>query len=234
MPSLRRIRFVAPFLFVPALGASAAAPDGPAATTSTDRALAAAPEVYWERAVGAWVGDAGYLDGELAPNVKLYGAVLDIRMERGELMQTEWKYYPASPLAAQMAAALARVTLAAGEGLEQISALRGVPAPDGAIDFGPEAGRFVPGGEGTAVGTVRADGAIRYRHFYTFPADGRMIRATFGFAPDGSLKGVSVFRFHRVAREALAAERARLRERFAVALEVDRTGAAPTSRRLGR
>lgn len=212
----------------------AAEPPGPPPARSRSVDRPAASEVYWELAAGAWIGEAGYLDGELAPNVKLYGAALDIRIDGGVLVQTEWKYYPASPLASQMATALAGVTLAAGEGLEQISALRGVPGPDGSIDFGAEAGSFVAAGDATAVGTVRTDGAVRYRHFYTFPADGRMIRATFGFAPDGSLKGVSVFRFHRVARDVLGDERARLRERFGVALEVDRTAGAPKSRRVYR
>jgi hypothetical protein len=234
MASLRRLRIFAAFVLVPTLAVAADPTGAPATASSSPRPPVAAAEVYWQRAAGAWVGEAGYLDGELAPNVKLYGAVLDIRLEGGVLVQTEWKYYPASPLASQMAAALAGVTLAPGEGLEQISALRGTPSRDGAVDFGPEAGSFVPAGDATAVGTVRTDGAVRYRHFYTFPADGRMIRATFGFAPDGSLKGVSVFRFRRVVPDTLAGERARLRERFGVVLEIDRTTGAPKSRRLDR
>jgi hypothetical protein len=192
------------------------------------------PDGYWTRAAGAWVGEAGYLDGELSPNVKLYGAVLDVRVDRGALVQTEWKYYPASPLATQMTAAMSRETLAPGEGLEQIAALRGTPEATGAVDFGPEAGAFVPAGDATSVGTVAGEGAVRYRHFYTFPSPDRMVRATFGFAPDGSLKGVSVFRFRRVPPDTLGAERARLRERFAVAVEIDRTHGAPVARRLRR
>lgn len=133
-----------------------------------------------------------------------------------------------------MTAAMSRERLAPGEGLEQIAALRGRPDARGAVDFGPEAGAFVPAGDATSVGTVASDGAVRYRHFYTFPAPDRMVRATFGFAIDGSLKGVSVFRFRRVPPATLDAERARLRERFAVAVEIDRTLGAPVARRLRR
>lgn len=191
-------------------------------------------DAYWRSAAGTWVGEAGYLDGELAPNVKLYGAALEIRIERDRLVQTEWKYYPSSPLATQMAAALAHVTLAPGEGLEQVTLLQGTLASDGSIDFGAEAGRFVPAGDGASAGVVEQDRRVRYRHFYSFPAPDRMVRATFGYESDGRLKGVSVFRFRRVTPDALSVERAGLRERFGVALEVDRTGDAPRSRRVER
>jgi hypothetical protein len=190
---------------------------------------------HWARAEGTWSGEAGYLDGGLAPNVARYGALLRLVREGGEIAQTEWKFYPPSPLARQMTTALAGAALADAEGLTLVTANRGAPAADGALDFGSDAGTFAPGGDGSAVGTVAGDaGAVRYRMFYTFPSPDRMVRTTLGFAPDGTLKGVSVFRYRRIAGDTLEAERRRLEREFAVAAELDRTGGAPVLRRLQR
>jgi pimeloyl-ACP methyl ester carboxylesterase len=187
---------------------------------------------HWARAEGTWTGEAGYLDGALAPNVARYGALLRLVREGGELAQTEWKFYPASPLARQMTAALAGKSLGESEGLTLVTANRGVPAADGALDFGSDAGTFAPAGDGSTAGTVAGDaGTVRYRMFYTFPSPDRMVRTTLGFAPDGTLKGVSVFRYRRIAGQAFEAERRRLEQEFAVAAELDRSGPAPVLRR---
>jgi pimeloyl-ACP methyl ester carboxylesterase len=202
---------------------------------------------HWARAEGTWSGEAGYLDGALAPNVARYGALLQLRREGSALAQTEWKFYPASPLARQMAAALAGATLAESEGLALVTASRGTPAADGALDFGAEAGAFVAAGSGSAVGTVGTVGtvggegeavgefeAVRYRMLYTFPSPDRMVRTTLGFASDGTLKGISVFRYRRIDAGALDAERRRLEQEFGVAAEIDRAAGTPVLRRLRR
>jgi pimeloyl-ACP methyl ester carboxylesterase len=190
---------------------------------------------HWVRAAGTWVGEAGYLDGELAPNVARYGALLQIGVDGGAVTQQEWKFYPASSLARQMVKALTGADLAAGDGLEFVSAARGVPGPNGSLDFGAEGGAFVAAGEGTAAGSVLAtDGGVRYRFHYTFPAPDRMVRTTLGFAPDGALKGVSVFRYRRIAPDQLEPERRRMEREFGVATEIDRTGAQPVQRPVTR
>jgi pimeloyl-ACP methyl ester carboxylesterase len=190
---------------------------------------------HWARAEGTWSGEAGYLDGALAPNVARYGALLRLQRDGSALAQTEWKFYPASPLARQMTTALVGATLAESEGLALVTASRGTPAADGALDFGAEAGTFVAAGEGSAVGTVSGEGGVvRYRMLYTFPSPDRIVRTTLGFAPDGTLKGVSVFRYRRIDADALEAERRRLEREFGVAAEIDRTAATPVLRRLRR
>jgi pimeloyl-ACP methyl ester carboxylesterase len=188
---------------------------------------------HWARAEGTWSGEAGYLDGQLAPNVARYGALLRLQRDGIALAQTEWKFYPASPLARQMTTALVGATLAESEGLALVTASRGTPASDGALDFGAEAGAFIAAGEGSAVGTVSGEGGVvRYRMFYTFPSPDRMVRTTLGFAPDGTLKGVSVFRYRRIDGDALESARRRLEQEFGVTVEIDRTAAAPVLRRL--
>jgi hypothetical protein len=190
---------------------------------------------HWARAEGTWSGEAGYLDGALAPNVARYGALLQLRREGSALAQTEWKFYPPSPFARQMGTALAGAKLAESEGLALITASRGTPAADGALEFGAEAGTFVAAGSGSAVGTVGgADDTVRYRMLYTFPSPDRMVRATLGFAPDGTLKGISVFRYRRIDADALEAERRRLEKEFGVAAEIDRAAGTPVLRRLRR
>jgi pimeloyl-ACP methyl ester carboxylesterase len=190
---------------------------------------------HWARAEGTWVGEAGYLDGALEPNVARYGALLRLVRDGGDLAQTEWKFYPASPLARQVTTALAGVALAESEGLALVTASRGTPAAGGTLDFGAEAGTFASAGDGSAVGTVHGGGeAVRYRMLYTFPSADRMVRTTLGFAPDGTLEGVSVFRYRRIAAAEFDTERRRLEQEFGVAAEIDRTGTKPVLRRSVR
>ncbi len=189
---------------------------------------------HWAQAAGTWVADAGYLDGQLAPNVARYGALLRIAVDGRAVEQTEWKFYPSSTLAAQIARALAATTLADGDGLALVTALRGRPGPGDALDFGAGGGEFVAGGQGSAVGTVSsgAGGGVRYRMLYTYPAEGRMVRTTLGFAADGTLQGVSVFRYRRIDAADFDAERSRLESEYRVVAEIDRTGAQPVLRRV--
>jgi pimeloyl-ACP methyl ester carboxylesterase len=196
---------------------------------------ATALAAHWAQAAGTWVGEAGYLDGALAPNVARYGALLQVAVDGSGVTQKEWKFYPASPLARQMVKALTGGELGAKEGLAFVSAARGAPGADGALDFGAEGGAFVPAGDATSAGTVTGpDGAVRYRFHYTFPTPDRMVRTTLGFASDGTLKGVSVFRYRRLPPDDLPAERRRLEREFGVATEIDRTGAQPVQRSVTR
>lgn len=192
-----------------------------------------AMRAHWRRLAGTWVAEAGYLDGQLQPNVARYGALLRIDAQPDGVVQHEWKYYPASPLASSIATGVARQTLAKGEGLLLVSESRGRPAgPDGALDFGPEAGTFVATVDGAAVGRVLDGGALRYRMLDTLSDEGHLVRTTLGFAADGTLKGVSVFRYRRLDAGAVATERERLAREYRVALEIDRTGPTPRWTRL--
>lgn len=199
-----------------------------------------ATRAHWQRLAGAWVAEAAYLDGRLQPNVPQYGAVLRITSGPEGVVQREWKYYPASPLASSIAKSLAGEALAEDEGLTLVSEWRGRPVgPDGALDFGPEAGMSIATGDGAAIARVydpaAAGGvpALRYRMLDTLSDDAHLVRTTLGFAPDGTLKGVSVFRYRRIDTAALDAERARLAREYRAVLEVDRTGTKPSVTRVG-
>ncbi len=192
---------------------------------------------FWRRAAGCWAGEASYFDGDMAPIIAAYGNVLQIVIDdQGVLAIHEWKQYPASELARNAAGG----ALPEGEGFEVASVQRGRLGADDSAEF-PGQGRFVSIGRHSAVRDLldTATGATRYRAWHTMPSDDVLATTQLGifhtpFEADyynrplrdpvsgetrpnarlGQIKGISLFRYRRIAPPQLEAARAERRARF--------------------
>jgi hypothetical protein len=204
---------------------------------------------FWRRAAGCWAGEAAYFDGQMHPIIPAYGNVLQIVVAgSGELALHEWKQYPASELARRAAGGV----LPAAEGYEVASLQRGRLDAEDSLDLGSQ-GRFVALGAHSAVRDLLDPdtGVPRYRTWHTMPADDVLATTNFGiwytpFESDynnqplrdpvsgetrpnarlGQLKGISVFRYRRIAAAQLESARAERRARFGIRNPADavRTG----------
>jgi len=194
---------------------------------------------FWRRAAGCWAGEASYFDGDMQPIVAAYGNVLRIALGAdGALTIHEWKQYPASELARKAAGS----PLPDGEGFEVASLQQGRLGTDDALELAGQ-GRFVSLDRHSAVRDLLdpATGMPRYRTWHTLPSDDVLATTQFGiyftpFEADyynrplrdpvsgetrpnsrlGQLKGISVFRYRRIAPEQLEAARAERRARFLI------------------
>jgi hypothetical protein len=194
---------------------------------------------FWRRAAGCWAGEASYFDGDMTPIIAAYGNVLQIVVDgRGALEIHEWKQYPASDLARNAAGGV----LPEGEGFEVASVQRGQLGTDDAAGF-PGQGRFVSIDRHSAVRDLLdpATGATRYRAWHTLPSDDVLATTQYGifytpFEADyynrplrdpvsgetrpnsrlGQIKGISLFRYRRIAPAQIEAARAERRARFVI------------------
>jgi len=194
---------------------------------------------FWRRAAGCWAGEASYFDGEMKPIIAAYGNVLQIVVDgAGALAIHEWKQYPSSELARRAAGG----HLPDGEGFEVASVQRGRLDAQGALDCGAQ-GRFMPVESHSAVRDLPdpESGVPRYRTWHTMPSDDVLATTQFGvwytaYEADyynrplrdpvsgetrsnsrlGELKGISVFRYRRIAPAQLEAARADRRARFGI------------------
>lgn len=191
---------------------------------------------FWARAAGAWAGEASYFDGEMRPNIAAYGNVLWIEPAGAEVIIHEWKQYAASELARRAAGG----KLPPDEGFEVASVQRGRLDASGALDFGAD-GRFVPVESHSVMRDQRdpETGNSRYRVWHTLSGSDVLATMQYGFwytayesdyynrplrdpvsgetRPNsrlGAIKGISIFRYRRIAPDALEAARAERRLRF--------------------
>ncbi len=194
---------------------------------------------FWRRAAGCWAGEASYFDGAMTPIIAAYGNVLQIVVGvSGELALHEWKQYPASELARNAAGG----SLPEGEGFEVAALQRGRLDAEGNLDF-PGQGRFVAIDQHSSMRDLRDpdSGHPRYRTWHTLPSDDVLTTTQLGiyytpFEADyynrplrdpvsgetrpnsrlGQIKGISLFRYRRIALAQLEAARAERRARFGI------------------
>jgi hypothetical protein len=189
---------------------------------------AQAGESLWSRLRGAWISDATYLDGHMKPNVQQYATIMLVEPQGDAIVQTEWKYYPDTPLARGMSQGATRP----GEGLLTAGRWIGrpTPAPRQAIDFGAGKGAFDTVAQDSAIATLHEPGATgpRYRIWATLVDADHFVMTYLGLhakaedgAAQGELKGLSVFRFRRIPVEKVPAERERLQREYAIAVVSD-------------
>lgn len=189
---------------------------------------------FWERAAGCWAGEASYFDGAMQPIIPAYGNVLRISaVAGGAAAVEEWKQYPPS----ELARAAGGAALPADEGFEVASLQRGTLGADGVLDLGAD-GRWVPVDGHSALRELLepSTGVPRYRTWHTMPGDDVLVTTNLGvlytaYEADyynrplrdpvsgetrpntrlGQLKGVSIFRYRRIAPAQLDAARAERR-----------------------
>lgn len=194
---------------------------------------------FWERAAGCWAGEASYFDGDMQPIIPSYGNVLRIgAVPGGGTTIEEWKQYPPS----ELARAAGGSSLAADEGFEAASVQRGTLGADRVLDLGAD-GRWTPVDGHSVLRELLepSTGVPRYRTWHTMPSDDVLVTTNLGVlytayeadyynrplrdpvsgetrpnARLGQLKGVSVFRYRRIAPGDLEAARAERRARFRV------------------
>lgn len=208
---------------------------------------------FWARVAGAWAGEASYFDGGMQPIIPQYGNVLRIEhVADGQIAIHEWKQYAASELARRAAGG----ELPLDQGFEVASTQRGRLDPAGVLDFGAD-GRFVPVEAHSVMRDQRdpQSGASRYRVWHTLSGEDVLATMQYGFwytpfesdyynrplrdpatgetRPNsrlGQIKGISVFRYRRIAVAEIEAARAERRARFNVRAPAAQRPPAPASR----
>jgi len=199
---------------------------------------------FWESVAGCWAGEGSYFDGEMRPICAAYGVVMQITigMER-TVSWREWKQYPPG----QLAKSAASGALAEGSGYEKASIQQGQLTDDDTLDLGAM-GEFRGLNGHSAVRDLLdpQSGVPRYRTWHTLTSQDVLATSQYGvhftaFDADylnrpivdqstgetrpnpklGQIKGISLFRYQRIAVQTMEASRAVRRARFQVLQPAD-------------
>ena len=191
-------------------------------------AASADPGPFWRSLAGSWTAEASYVDARMQPIVARYAVQMRVELDGDAVVITEWKFYPDGALAQAMAGG----RLASGRGLETVTRSVGRPAADDptVLDFGAERGRWTATTPELAAGVVPGSAdAPRYRFVAALSGPRHATLATYGYAEDGSLKGLALFRMQRLGADRESAGLEALRREYAVGLTLDSRQPPPRS-----
>ena len=180
---------------------------------------------FWQAMAGWWRSDNTYMNGALDYNVRAYNSLVQIELQGIRYRETEYKFYPPSPLA--LRAGLGKIS--AAEGIEVVTILQGELTDErGTVKLQGADQTFMQvlnKDTATRVTPNRKTGVDTYRMFIFTPSPNKRYRSNFGIVSDtegagaanalpgakfGDLRGFSLFREDRIT----AAEVAALRKEY--------------------